>query len=48
MQRWHLHLALITLAAVGGQPRRQIGGFMLAAAFLPPLGYLLMGMVFGV
>ena len=36
MQRWNLHrrMALLTLRAVGDEPRRQIGGFMLATAFL--------------
>lgn len=36
MQRWHLHrrFALLTLLAVGTQPRRLIAGFMLASAVL--------------
>lgn len=36
MQRWNLHrrIALKILNAVGSQPKRQIGGFMLATAFL--------------
>ncbi|MBW7470204.1 DASS family sodium-coupled anion symporter [Marinobacter sp. M216] len=36
MQRWNLHrrIALLTLKAMGDEPRRQIGGFMLATAFL--------------
>lgn len=36
MQRWNLHrrIALVTLRAMGSEPRRQIGGFMLATAFL--------------
>ncbi|NKI18255.1 DASS family sodium-coupled anion symporter [Spongiibacter sp. KMU-166] len=36
MQRWELHrrLALLILSRVGGKPEAQIGGFMLATAFL--------------
>ncbi|MFC2993346.1 SLC13 family permease [Halomonas tibetensis] len=36
MQRWNLHrrLALQVLKLVGHQPRRQIGGFMIATGFL--------------
>ncbi|WP_100639628.1 SLC13 family permease [Marinobacter salexigens] len=36
MQRWELHrrIALMTLKAVGNEPKRQIAGFMLATAFL--------------
>ncbi|WP_298447688.1 DASS family sodium-coupled anion symporter [uncultured Marinobacter sp.] len=36
MQRWDLHrrIALMTLKAVGNEPKRQIAGFMLATAFL--------------
>ncbi|MBW4933549.1 SLC13 family permease [Marinobacter sp. F4206] len=36
MQRWNLHrrIALLTLKAMGDEPKRQIGGFMLATAFL--------------
>ncbi|MBL7251738.1 SLC13 family permease [Alloalcanivorax sp. C16-2] len=36
MQHWHLHrrLALHVLRLVGPQPRRQIGGFMIATGFL--------------
>ncbi|MBE0487844.1 MAG: DASS family sodium-coupled anion symporter [Halomonas sp.] len=36
MQRWNLHrrLALHVLQLVGHQPRRQIGGFMIATGFL--------------
>jgi solute carrier family 13 (sodium-dependent dicarboxylate transporter), member 2/3/5 len=36
MQRWGLHrrIALLTVRAVGTEPRRLIGGFMVATAFL--------------
>ncbi|MBB3191844.1 SLC13 family permease [Halomonas cerina] len=36
MQRWNLHrrIALLVLRVVGQQPRRQIGGFMIATGFL--------------
>ncbi|WP_417538456.1 SLC13 family permease [Marinobacter sp.] len=36
MQRWELHrrIALMTLRAVGNEPKRQVAGFMLATAFL--------------
>ncbi len=36
MERWQLHrrLALVILCKVGGEPRLQIAGFMLATAFL--------------
>ena len=36
MQRWELHrrIALLTLTAIGTQPRRLVAGFMLAAAIL--------------
>lgn len=36
MQRWHLHrrIALSILSVMGGQPRRQIAGIMIATGFL--------------
>jgi len=36
LQRWQLHIriALLTVRAVGSQPQRVVGGFMLASAFL--------------
>ncbi|MDK3258096.1 SLC13 family permease [Blastococcus capsensis] len=36
MQKWNLHrrIALLTVRAVGTKPRRLVGGFMLATAFL--------------
>ena len=36
LQRWKLHIriALLTVKAVGSQPQRVVGGFMLASAFL--------------
>lgn len=36
MQRWKLHrrIALLTLSAVGYEPKRQIAGFIMATAFL--------------